>query len=181
MGEEYAREPCPYRIVDDCGGAFTMGAIGGSLFSFFKGWRNAPPGQRMRGSVSAIKTRAPVLGGNFAVWGGMFSTFDCTLQYARGKEDPWNSIGSGALTGAVLMVRAGPRAMFQSAVVGGILLAMIEGVGIAITKMTAEQYKPQMPQMPSDPIQLPPAPSAHGQQGQQQPPQQWGTSEPTFS
>ena len=23
----------------------------------------------------------------------------------RGKEDPWNSIGSGALTGAVLMMR----------------------------------------------------------------------------
>ena len=23
----------------------------------------------------------------------------------RGKEDPWNSIGSGALTGAVLMTR----------------------------------------------------------------------------
>lgn len=22
--EEYAREPCPYRIVDDCGGAFAM-------------------------------------------------------------------------------------------------------------------------------------------------------------
>lgn len=178
---EDAREPCPYRIVDDCGGAFSMGAIGGGLFSAFKGYRHAPPGQRLKGISGAVKTRAPVLGGNFAVWGGMFSTFDCTLQYARGKEDPWNSIGSGALTGAVLMVRAGPRAMFQSAVVGGILLAMIEGVGIAITKMTAEQYKPQMPQMPSDPIQLPPAPSAHGQQGQQQPPQQWGTSEPTFS
>ena len=43
--------------------------------------------------------------GNFAVWGGMFSTFDCCLMYARGKEDPWNSIGSGALTGAVLMAR----------------------------------------------------------------------------
>jgi len=43
--------------------------------------------------------------GNFAVWGGMFSTFDCCLMFVRGKEDPWNSIGSGALTGAVLMAR----------------------------------------------------------------------------
>ena len=43
--------------------------------------------------------------GNFAVWGGMFSTFDCCLMAVRGKEDPWNSIGSGALTGAVLMIR----------------------------------------------------------------------------
>ena len=39
------------------------------------------------------------------MWGGMFSTFDCCLIAARGKEDPWNSIGSGALTGAVLMTR----------------------------------------------------------------------------
>ena len=35
----------------------------------------------------------------------MFSTFDCCLMAVRGKEDPWNSIGSGALTGAVLMTR----------------------------------------------------------------------------
>ena len=32
----------PYRIIDDCGGAFAMGAIGGGLFSLVKGWRNAP-------------------------------------------------------------------------------------------------------------------------------------------
>ena len=32
----------PYRIVDDCGGAFMMGAIGGGIFSFVKGWRNSP-------------------------------------------------------------------------------------------------------------------------------------------
>jgi hypothetical protein len=26
--EEYSREPCPWRIIDDCGGAFSMGLIG---------------------------------------------------------------------------------------------------------------------------------------------------------
>lgn len=35
--EEYAREPCPYRIVDDCGGAFAMGCIGGGVFQAIKG------------------------------------------------------------------------------------------------------------------------------------------------
>ena len=30
--EEYAREPCPWRIIDDCGGAFSMGLIGGRPF-----------------------------------------------------------------------------------------------------------------------------------------------------
>lgn len=43
--------------------------------------------------------------GNFAVWGGLFSTFDCCLMGLRGKEDPFNSIGSGAITGAVLAAR----------------------------------------------------------------------------
>ena len=43
--------------------------------------------------------------GNFAVWGGTFSTCDCCLMAIRGKEDPWNSICSGAVTGGVLMAR----------------------------------------------------------------------------
>ena len=42
--------------------------------------------------------------GNFAVWGGLFSAIDCSLVYVRKKEDPWNSITSGALTGAILSV-----------------------------------------------------------------------------
>lgn len=42
--EEYSREPCPWRIVDDCGGAFTMGLIGGGIFQSIKGFRNAPAG-----------------------------------------------------------------------------------------------------------------------------------------
>ncbi|XP_023413655.1 mitochondrial import inner membrane translocase subunit Tim17-B isoform X1 [Loxodonta africana] len=106
--EEYAREPCPWRIVDDCGGAFTMGVIGGGVFQAIKGFRNAPVGiqHRLRGSISAVRIRAPQIGGSFAVWGGLFSTIDCGLVRMRGKEDPWNSITSGALTGAVLAARS---------------------------------------------------------------------------
>lgn len=50
--EEYAREPCPWRIVDDCGGAFTMGALGGGLFQAVRGFRNAPSGLTRRFQVS---------------------------------------------------------------------------------------------------------------------------------
>uniref|UniRef100_A0A8C6E3G9 Uncharacterized protein n=1 Tax=Moschus moschiferus TaxID=68415 RepID=A0A8C6E3G9_MOSMO len=51
--EEYAQEPCPWRIVDDCCGAFTMGVIGGRVCQAIKGFRIAPVGirrgrQRMR-------------------------------------------------------------------------------------------------------------------------------------
>ncbi|XP_005731873.1 mitochondrial import inner membrane translocase subunit Tim17-B [Pundamilia nyererei] len=62
--EEYAREPCPWRIVDDCGGAFTMGAIGGGVFQAVKGFRNAPAGvgHRLKGSAKAVRVRAPQIG-----------------------------------------------------------------------------------------------------------------------
>jgi hypothetical protein len=53
------------------------------------------------------------------------------------QEDPWNSIISGAATGGILAVRAGPRAIASSAAVGGILLALIEGMGIMFTKLMA--------------------------------------------
>lgn len=141
------REPCPWRIVDDVGGAFCMGCIGGGVWHSVKGARMAPAGARMMGSLSAVQARSPVLGGQFAVWGGLFACCDCTLTAIRQKEDPWNSIVSGAATGGMLAVRAGPRAMASAAVVGGVLLALIEGMGIMFTKMmappvpTAEDYE----------------------------------------
>jgi mitochondrial import inner membrane translocase subunit TIM17 len=122
----------------DVGGAFGMGAIGGSLWHSVKGARNSPRGARLRGAVDAVKLRAPVLGGNFAVWGGLFSTFDCILQGIRKKEDPINSIASGAITGGVLAIRSGPRAAGKSAVVGGVLLALIEGMGLLLTRYSSE-------------------------------------------
>ncbi|XP_054883633.1 mitochondrial import inner membrane translocase subunit Tim17-A [Poeciliopsis prolifica] len=154
--EEYAREPCPWRIVDDCGGAFTMGAIGGGIFQAVKGFRNAPSGMshRMRGSLTSIKTRAPQLGGSFAVWGGLFSMIDCGLVKVRGKEDPWNSITSGAMTGAILAARNGPVAMVGSAAMGGILLALIEGAGILLTRFASAQF-PTGPQFAEEPSPSP--------------------------
>ena len=59
--------------------------------------------------MQAIRREAPRIGGSFAVWGGLFSTFDCTLVAVRHKEDPWNSIAAGALTGGFLSLRTGER------------------------------------------------------------------------
>lgn len=140
------REPCPWRIVDDVGAAFSMGCIGGGVWHGIKGARLAPPRARMLGSVSAIAARSPVLGGQFAVWGGLFACCDCTFTALRQKEDPWNSIASGFFTGGILAARAGPKQMAGGAVVGGVLLALIEGMGIMFTRMmappvpTAEDY-----------------------------------------
>jgi len=131
------REPCPYRIVDDIGGAFCMGCIGGGIWHSVKGARLAPSGARMAGSMAAVVARSPVLGGQFAIWGGLFACCDCTLTAIRQKEDPWNSIISGATTGGILAARAGPRAAASAAAVGGILLALIEGMGIMLSRALA--------------------------------------------
>ncbi|WCJ30382.1 Mitochondrial import inner membrane translocase subunit TIM17-2 [Euphorbia peplus] len=142
---ETSREPCPDRILDDIGGAFGMGAVGGAAFHYIKGTYNSPAGARLVGGTQAVRMNAPRVGGSFAVWGGLFSAFDCTMVYARQKEDPWNSIFAGAATGGFLAMRQGFGASARSAAFGGILLALIEGAGIMLNKvMSAQQSMPIM-------------------------------------
>lgn len=52
---EHGREPCPDRIIDDVGGAFGMGAVGGSIWHFVKGIRNSPSGGRMAGGIQVCE------------------------------------------------------------------------------------------------------------------------------
>ncbi|KAK8957470.1 Mitochondrial import inner membrane translocase subunit TIM17-2 [Platanthera zijinensis] len=142
---ETSREPCPDRILDDIGGAFGMGAVGGSAFHFIKGIYNSPNGERLAGGVQTVRMNAPRVGGSFAVWGGLFSAFDCTMVYVRQKEDPWNSIIAGAATGGFLSMRQGAAASGRSAIFGGVLLALIEGAGIMLNRvLSAPQNLPPM-------------------------------------
>ena len=62
------RRPCPDRIVDDIGGEFTIGAIGGTVWHTIKGARNAAKSARFCGSIEAARHRAPVLGGDLLWW-----------------------------------------------------------------------------------------------------------------
>ena len=41
----------------------------------------------------------------FAAWGLCFACFDCSFAHLRQKEDPWNTIMSGAAAGAVMAAR----------------------------------------------------------------------------
>jgi hypothetical protein len=79
------REPCPWRIIDDVGGAFSMGAIGGGIWYLMKGSWTAPRNTKFIGGITAVQARAPVLGGQFAVWGGLFACCDCSLTAIRQK------------------------------------------------------------------------------------------------
>lgn len=48
---DHHREPCPDRILDDIGGAFSMGAIGGGLFHAGKQLIWGPKSFKMQGAV----------------------------------------------------------------------------------------------------------------------------------
>lgn len=93
--------------MDDLGGAFAMGCTGGGIFYFLRGFYYSPSRERMRGALNAVKNRAPLLGGSFAMWGGLFATFDCSLLMFTKKDNSANAILSGFLTGGVLAARAG--------------------------------------------------------------------------
>ncbi|WVZ66639.1 hypothetical protein U9M48_015829 [Paspalum notatum var. saurae] len=174
---ETSREPCPDRILDDVGGAFGMGAVGGSVFHFLKGTYNSPNGMRLSGGAQALRMNAPRVGGSFAVWGGLFSTFDCAMVYARQKEDPWNSIVAGAATGGFLSMRQGMGAAGRSALMGGILLALIEGAGLMLNRVLANPPLPAedpalagamgggFPGLPQPPPVAPPPEAAAGSGG----------------
>ncbi len=50
----------------------------------------------------------------------------------------------------------GPKAALMSAAFGGVILSMIEGLGIAVSRMSSDSYKPARPVEP--PVMLPPSP-----------------------
>lgn len=169
------REPCPWRILDDVGGAWSTGAVGGSIWFALKGARNAARGETfghtsslmLRNSLEMVRMRAPVVGGSFATWGFSFAFFECGISALRRQEDPWNSILSGGATGALLAIRAGPKAAAQHGMVGMFLLAAIEGLNIVLTRqfappiLTAEEYQkqgeydPLQPPVPASPFGMP--------------------------
>ena len=161
------RSPCPYRLINDTGGAFMIGkekvglhnrvgAIGGACWHLIRGFRNSPKGSHIQGMVYAVKTRAPVLGGilnysslnngvgNFAIWGLLYSAFDCTFAAIRRKEDVWNSILSGGLSGGVLAMRGGFKVFARNFLSGAFLLGLIEGFNIMLSSYTTKKYNEQM-------------------------------------
>ena len=52
---------------------------------------------------------------------------------------------SGGLTGALLAIRSGPKIMAGSAILGSVILAMIEGVGLLTTRMMGAMADPTAP------------------------------------
>lgn len=78
----------------------------------------------------------------------MFSSFDCAVKGIRQKEDPWNAIIAGFMTGGGLAIRSGPKTAIGSGIMCGILLGVFEGVGVLMQRMMAEGNKQVAPIIP---------------------------------
>lgn len=103
---------------------------------------NAPKRQRIFSGLCHVRNRAPFLGGNFGLWGGIFSSMDCLLIYYRQKDDPYNAIAAGFITGGVLAIRGGAAVAFKQAMMGGVILLVIETVGNLMQAiMTKRQHE----------------------------------------
>ena len=94
-----------------------------------------------------MRNRAPFLAGSFAMWGGCFSSVDCMMIWLRQKDDPFNAIIAGGITGGVLAIRAGANAAFWQAMVGAGILALIEGVSILFQSISLRRQHMQMEEM----------------------------------
>jgi len=139
------KKPCHQRVIDDTGGAFAVGFSGSCIFQITKMFTNSSIAfkERMARSIAAVKTGAPLTGGRFTVWAGVFSACDCSLAHIRNKDDPYNSIIGGSLTGAILASRKGVPVMLGSGVAGGLLLSVFEASNILSTYI----YRPN-PEFP---------------------------------
>ncbi|XP_020803602.1 probable mitochondrial import inner membrane translocase subunit Tim17 4 [Drosophila serrata] len=157
---DYTRQPCPIRIVEDCGCAYLMGSIGGGLFQLIKGIRNSPSGfmNRFYGGIYTMKMGTPPIASNFAIWGLTFTACECAIFSYRKRDDFWNSALSGAAAGGIMAARRGIPAMIHGAFMGFMVLSLFDGAGMVVGRIYADdgeatatktidvQTQPQRPQ-----------------------------------
>uniref|UniRef100_A0A915DVQ8 Uncharacterized protein n=1 Tax=Ditylenchus dipsaci TaxID=166011 RepID=A0A915DVQ8_9BILA len=129
--DAYSREPCPFRIADDIGVLSLWVSLAGQSFIRLE----LPETQRKYNRL----------------------LHGCCKKKGRRLQRYF----SGAATGALLAVRSGPGVMVGSALLGGTILAMIEGVQVLMGKMLSQQYDMTQQMAPlDDPKSLPSKPSS---------------------
>ncbi|EGC34304.1 hypothetical protein DICPUDRAFT_153513 [Dictyostelium purpureum] len=135
--------PCPDKIWQDAGGAFGIGYVLMGTINLITGLRRSPKGLKLEFTARKMRSKTPKFGGNFAIWGTLFSGIDCSLAYIRKKEDTVNPIAAGALTGAILAARGGWKASTQAAAFGGVFIGLIEAFQHMMQRKMQQQHEEQ--------------------------------------
>nr|UJH94614.1 Tim22 [Starmerella bombicola] len=84
--------------------------------------------QQMKMQFSDMFKRSYSSARNFGKVGGIYSGVECCVESLRAKDDMYNSIGAGAITGGALAIKGGPTGM------------AIGAVGFALFSFAIETY-----------------------------------------
>jgi import inner membrane translocase subunit TIM22 len=117
-------------LTNSCGGKAAIGMLGGGamglLMGVFLGAMSdatppvtliagrevpqAPLREQVRTTMRATAQKSAYWCRNFAFITGVFGGSECLVEKYRGKNDVWNSVASGCITGAALQAKQGPQA-----------------------------------------------------------------------
>eukprot|EP01062_Namystynia_karyoxenos_P069528 TRINITY_DN65007_c0_g1_i1.p2 TRINITY_DN65007_c0_g1~~TRINITY_DN65007_c0_g1_i1.p2 ORF type:complete len:215 (+),score=55.54 TRINITY_DN65007_c0_g1_i1:148-792(+) len=153
---ERGRDPCWWRVVDECGIGYIFGVILGVMKQTWDGNRMAAPGRKLRVIRDRLVTQVPLAGGNFAAWTTSFALTECTMIKLRGgTEDVINPTVAGAGAGAFTNFGGGYRAMRSGARTGALLLGSMELLMNAYSayqtnlQLQASEAVPEPPEPPN--------------------------------
>lgn len=106
---------------DLCYGTGTVYLIGlglGGAYGMQEGFKNLPPNStpklKLNTILNHITKRGPYMGNSAGVLALLYNLIDSSIDQLRGKHDDFNSLGAGALTGALFRSSAGVRPMAYS-------------------------------------------------------------------
>ncbi|KAJ3052403.1 Mitochondrial import inner membrane translocase subunit tim22 [Rhizophlyctis rosea] len=109
-------ESCPAKVVISGGAGFGLGLAFGTFMSSVdwgsntEEFRNLSTREQIRLTLKDMGAKSYSSAKNFAVVGAVFSGTECLIETYRAKNDMWNGISAGCITGGVLAARAGPQA-----------------------------------------------------------------------
>lgn len=72
--------------------------------------QNLPLKEQLKRGFKDMGQRSYSTGKNFALVGSIFAGTECCIEGFRAKNDMYNGISAGCVTGGVLAAKAGPQA-----------------------------------------------------------------------
>ncbi|KAJ3328311.1 Mitochondrial import inner membrane translocase subunit tim22 [Blyttiomyces sp. JEL0837] len=111
------QESCPAKSILSLGMGFALGGVFGLFMSSVDYGTDIDKLQKMS-FRDQVKVTFKDMGAksyssakNFAIVGAVFSGTECVIETYRAKNDIYNGVSAGCITGAALAARGGPIAM----------------------------------------------------------------------
>ncbi|KAK9760690.1 Mitochondrial import inner membrane translocase subunit tim22 [Basidiobolus ranarum] len=106
-------ESCPFKFASSAAIGFALGGVFGIFMSSMDFTPpeaiEQPTRVQLRNMVREMGKKSYSTAKNFAVVGAIYSGTECIIEGYRAKNDLWNSVSAGCITGGILAAQTGPR------------------------------------------------------------------------